>query len=330
MRRLYFDSSIYGFIHECLTRNPNEATWIHRWLRAAGWRLVASDEANLGEAIAIPDVGVRAKRLALIRGMSEWAKPPIDLVLTEEFVNEAARHHRPWISQFIGQQDRKRYLDSRFGETWGALEQDPTATAFHTRPDLRDQLGAMERILTANKDAQKERRRIRRLTGNNVTVIATEPELARIWNGLPPGEMYWRLHMYQDYTQLLLNPQGPSAETDWLPRLMDLKKIFEDGGRTWQRFWALEADAVRMPANYLYVAGLECQEEHKSDRGASVDRIHLCYLHNCDAVVTADRGLYETMVCALKIAPSRGEPVLINRGATSALAELQSHLASRT
>jgi hypothetical protein len=127
-----------------------------------------------------------------------------------------------------------------------------------------------------------------------------------------------------------MNPKGPSAETDWLPELLDFEKVFEGGGRAWQRFWALEADPTRMPANYLYVASIECQEEHKADRGASVDRIHLCYLHSCHAVVTADSGLYETMVCALKIAPSRGQPVFVNRGAPSALAELQSHLQSRT
>lgn len=325
-RRLYFDSSVYGFIHECQARNPNEAKAIRRWLRAAGWQLVASDEANLGEAIDVPEVEARAERVRLILRMATWAKPPIDLVLAEEVFREVARHHRSWVRRFIGKQDRKRYLDFRFGETWGALEKDPTATAFHTRPDLVSQHGEMEQVLTTNKEAQKERRMIRRVAGDNVTVNAADPEVSQILNALPHREMYWRVHMYQEYTQLLLDPKGPSAETDWLPELLNLVKVFEDGDKAWQRFWALEADPQRMPANYLYVASVECQEEHKADRGASVDRIHLCYLHSCEAVVTADRGLYETMVCALKIAPSQGQPVFINRGAASALTELQRQL----
>jgi hypothetical protein len=330
LRRLYFDSSVYGFIHECLARNPNEAKAVRRWLRTAAWQLVASDEANLGEAIDIPEVEARAERVRLILQLATWAKPPIDLVLAEEVFREVARHHRPWVRRYIGQQDRKRYLDFRFGETWARLENDPTAAVFHTRPDLVNQKGDMEQALTANKQAQKERRLIRRVAGSEVRVQAVDSELGDILNALPHRERYWRVHMYQEYTLLLLNTNLPSAETDWLPELLDFESVFEDGGRGWQRFWAVEADPTRMPANYLYVASVECQEEHKADRGASVDRIHLCYLHSCDAVVTADRGLYETMVCALKIAPSRGQPVFINRGAPSALAELQSHLQSRT
>jgi hypothetical protein len=131
--------------------------------------------------------------------------------------------------------------------------------------------------------------------------------------------------MYQDYTLLLIDRRSPSAEADLLPELLDLNRVFAQEGREWQRFWVLKADPARMPVNWLYVAGLYCQEQERkpADRGSSVDRIHLCYLHQCDAVVTTDGGLFETMVCALKIAPSRGRPVLLNRKSPSALAELQ-------
>jgi hypothetical protein len=325
LRRLYFDSSVYGFIHDCERRNPNEAEAIRRWLRSEGWDLVASDEANLGEAIAIPSVYERAERVRLILRLARWVKPPIDLVMTEEVFGEIARHERPWVRMFIGQRDRKRYLDFRRSNTWGALENDPTAAAIETSPELRSQMNSIEKVLNDNKAAQKERRQIRRMTGNNFSANATDPELQESLNALPRQEMYWRVHMFQDYTLLLQDPRSPSAETDWLPVLLDLGSVFADDGRAWKRFWALKADPTRMPTNYLYVAGLYCQEEeHKApDRGSSVDRIHLCYLHLCDSVATTDRGLYETMVCALKIAPSRGKPVLLNRAATSALAELQ-------
>jgi hypothetical protein len=90
LSRLYFDSSIYGFIHECQKRNPYEAQAIRQWLRAKGWDLVASDEANLGEAIAIPSADERAERVRLILRLARWVKPPIDLVMTEEVFAEIA------------------------------------------------------------------------------------------------------------------------------------------------------------------------------------------------------------------------------------------------
>jgi hypothetical protein len=324
-RRLYFDSSVYGFTHDSEKRNPGEVERIRRWLRSQGWDLVVSDEANLGEAIAISSADDRAERVRLIMRLANWTKPPIDLVMTEEVFNEIARHERGWVRMYMGQRDRKRYLDFRGANTWERLQKEPTAAHIETSPDLRSQLNAIEKVLTDNKMVQKERRHIRRVTDNNFSANATDPELQRALNALPPREMYWRVHMFQDYTVLLQDARSPSAETDWLPVLLDLDKAFADGGVDWQRFWVLKADPGRMPANYLYVAGLYCQEEEPkpADRGSSVDRIHLCYLHQCDAVVTTDGGLYKTMVCALRIAPSRGVPIFLNRSAASALAELQ-------
>jgi len=324
-RRVYFDSSVYAYIQACEERAPGEVAAIRRWLRSNGWGLVASDEANLGEAISIPSRDQRAERIRLMLRLAAWAKPPMDLVAAIEVFNEAARHQPSWVRQYMGQQDRKRYLRFRFDNTWAVVEKDPTAAAIESSPALQGQLSAIDEVLTQNKGLQKERREIRRVTGNKVRANATDPVLEQALNALPPQELYWRVQMYQDYTLLLLDRKSPSAESDWLPVLLDLDRVFANDGRDWQRFWVLQADPTRMPANYLYVAGLYCQEEEPkpADRGSSVDRIHLCYLHQCDAVVTTDGGLFMTMVCALKIAPSKGVPILLNRSATSALAELQ-------
>jgi hypothetical protein len=183
---VYFDTSVYAFIHDSERRSAGEIEATRRWLRSEKWDLVASDEANLGEAIEVPTPEMKAERIRLILRLSARAKPPMDLVAAEEVFNEAARHNRSWVRQYLGQQDRKRYLKFRYDNTWAVVEKDPTGAAIESSPALQSQLSAIDQVLTQNKQLQKERREIRRASENRFRANATDPELEQALNALPP------------------------------------------------------------------------------------------------------------------------------------------------
>jgi hypothetical protein len=55
--------------------------------------------------------------------------------------------------------------------------------------------------------------------------------------------------------------------------------------------------------------------------GDSIDRIHACHLLTSERVVTCDEAFFKVMERARAIQTTPGQPVLIDRGAASVVAE---------
>jgi hypothetical protein len=309
--RIYFDTSVYSFIQE---RGESEA--VRNWLRSHGHRLIASDEANLGEALAIKDADQRSARIALIQRIADWAWPASDLIMAEEVFREIARCNRTWIKEYPSHQSKKAYRNERRRQSWDALNADPTAFTARSAK----QMNAIQEVIEENRDAQAIRRQLR--AEGPFRVVSQDPDLQRMFDQMPAEEQYFRVTAGMDYLLLLTQPVTPSADTEWLAPLLETGVIFRGDASDWGRFWAMEVDASRMSTNYFYAMALYCQEERKVTRGNTVDRIHMVYLCVCDAVVTCDRGMLASMECALGLAHRAGKPVLLDRSAVSVVSEL--------
>jgi hypothetical protein len=313
--RIYFDSSVYSFIQD---RREGEA--VRTWLRTHGHQLVASDEANVGEALAIKESDERSARIVLIQRLADWAWPPSDLVMAEEVFREVARSRRSWIKEYPGHRSKKAYRDVRRSQSWDALRAD--SSAFTSRSAA--QINAIQDVIQENRDAQAIRRQLR--GEGPFKVVSQYPNLQRAFDQMSAEEQYFRVTAGMDYLLLLTQPVTPSADTEWLAPMLAVETIFQGDTSDWGRFWATEIDPARMPVNYLYAMALYCQEERKVTRGNTVDRIHMTYLHSCHAVITCDRGMFASMECALALTPSMGQPTLLTRSAASVVAELEAKL----
>jgi hypothetical protein len=307
--RLYFDNNVYGQIQD-----NREAESIRRWLRDNGHDLVASDEANLGEALAIKDTIRRAERVQLIQAVATWARPPSDLAMAEELFREVARCHPEWVRAYPSHRSKKLYLRERRGQSWDALRADPTT--FSERGQR--QLEAIDKVLDANKAAQKTRRELRRQ--GDFGLHTDDPELKAALKDCPKTELHYRVDMYHNYLLGLADPVTPSADTEWLAPLLRVDEMFRSEAREWRRFCALELEPLRTPVNLLYDMVSYCQETTgggPAGHGSTVDRIHAVYLWSCDAVVTGDEGLFFAMKCAIEMAPHRGRPIKVLMEGTS-------------
>lgn len=294
--KLYFDSSVYAFVEA-----RDEARGVRTWLRRKGHDLFASDEADLGEAIRTRDPTTRARRIRIVTSIARLSEPPTDLVMAKELLGEINRCHPEWISRYPSLRSQQEYMARRRRQSWSPFKADPSADS----PTAQFFLGRVHRVLGANRAGARARREIRTKGG---AIYKDFGRFAR-WQ----MEMDWRL--------LLLDPTTPGAEHDWLGPCLDLPLMFRQRSTDWERFCATEVDLNRVRMNYFSLAIIYSQTG--TSIGDTVDRIHACNLLTFDRVVTADKRFFSTMQRARAIAPTTGEPVLIDRGAPSVVGELQ-------
>ncbi len=312
---LYFDSSVYGFIEA-----RNEARAVRKWLREAGHTLVASDEANIGEALRIRNGHERAARVqAIFQTGAGLAARPTDLVAAEEMLGELMRVRRAWVREYPSLKSKSVYLRHRMRTVWDELRRDP----YYLPAATSLVLPALEQIVGENKDAQKARRQAIRAGYPRTFKIPSRPDLTALMNGYPDLESYTRNQLYVDFTYLLQQGVAASAETDWLAPHLDFDDMFRDPEGPWLDFWFKEVDPIRMPGNVLSILAEKQQDQYQITAGNTFDRIHSAYLEMADRVVTADRDLYNVMVYAAGVVKPRGLPALIDRSASSVIAELQ-------
>src|SRR5262245_9853983 len=78
---LYFDSNVYDFIGA-----RNEARVVRKWLERTNHTLIASDEANVGEVLRIPDPHARASQVRTI-----MLRLPVADLLRQQFLGPVGR-----------------------------------------------------------------------------------------------------------------------------------------------------------------------------------------------------------------------------------------------
>ena len=284
--KLYFDSSVYAFIEA-----KNEARTVRAWLRRRGHDLLASDEADLGEALRTPDPVTRERRVRVITSIARLSQPPTDLVMAKELLVEIARCHPEWIKNYPSLRSEREYMARRRRQSWDPLKADPSALS----PTARFFLGRIHQVLGVNRAGAQARRDIRRTGG---ALYQDRSRFTR-WQ----MEMDWRLQ--------LLEPTTPGAELNWLRPRLDLDAMFRPPPADWQRFCATEIDLARVPMNYF--SALIIYWQSGASIGDTLDRIHACHLLTFDRVVTADKRFFRTRENARTVAPTAGVPLLIER-----------------
>ncbi len=313
---LYFDSSVYGYIDDL-----SEAKSVRRWLAYRRHTLVASDEANIGEAVRIHDTNARASRvMAIFRAGARLARTPADMVSADELLKELARVRPAWIKAYPTLKSRSDYLQHRRQTVWDELRRDATFVP----PAANTVFPILDRVIGENKAAQKARRQAV-LAGRAMNFVAKmRPDLTSVMNSYTPLECYIRYQLYIDWTHLLQQRVVASAEVDWLAPHLDLNEMLRDVDTgPWLDFWFREADPSRMPATVLSILIEKQQDQYKINAGNTLDRVHGTYLQMVDRVVTADVDFHDAMLYAAGLVHARGAPILIKGSATSVVAELR-------
>jgi len=159
--------------------------------------------------------------------------------------------------------------------------------------------------------------------GEDVPQLTKDSALQTLIDALSLQERHIRYQLSGEWYYQFTEPKTASAATSWLGPNLHIDRMFKSED-AWFRFWMTEASLQNMPTDHLLAAVERFQQDHKIEIGNTVDRVHAGYLHQFDYVVTADQALYDIMVAARSIMPTRGRPLLVHRGAgVSALAELQ-------
>lgn len=312
---LYFDSSVYGFIDAC-----GEAKAVRRWLRAERHRLIASDEANIGEALRVPDPAARARRVVTILRTGAQPSPrPVDLADAEELLGELMRARPAWVKIYPSLRSKSEYMRHRRRTVWEELRADP----WYMPPASTEIMPALESVIGDNLRAQKARRQAV-LQGASMNFVArNRPDLTAVMNRYPEIERYIRYQLCADWWSLFENPTSASAELDWLAPHLDFDEMFRDPQGPWLDFWFRELDPDRMPNSVAGVLVEKYQEKYTITAGNTIDRIHGPYLQLADRVVTADRDFYRIMLGVVGDLRTRGVPIFVERGAASSVAELR-------
>lgn len=298
--QLYFDSNVYGFIDE-----RNERSAVRGWQKKNKHRLVVSDEANLGELVRTPDLATRARLVDLATHLGDLSQPPTDMIASRELLGEIGRLHPEWISTYPSLRSASEYVARRRREMWEPLKADPSLALSGTAVS---QVETIARVLGENRDAMRKRRDAR---------AQGDPAYTDL-------KLVTREQMRMDWQLFLTGPTTPSAEIDWLRPALNLNEVFARNGSTWRDFWDNQIDVQRIRMNYLSAVVVFCQKD--ANIGNSIDRIHAVHLLTSDRVVTADENFYKVMQCARAIVSTPGLPVLVDRSAASAVAELQKQI----
>jgi hypothetical protein len=312
---LYFDSSVYGLIDAL-----NEAKTVRRWLRAERHRLIASDEANIGEVLRIPDSAARTRLVETIfRSGARPSPRPADLAGAEELLSELMRIKPEWVRTYPGLRSKADYMRHRRRTVWDELRADP----WYLPPASIQVMPALEGVIGDNLTAQKARRQAVQQGASMNFVARNRPDLTALMTGYPELERYIRYQLCVDWWSMFENPKSASAELDSLAPHLDFEEMFRNPQGPWLEFWFRELDPDRMPSSVASVLVEKHQEKYRVTAGNTIDRIHGAYLQLADRIVTADRDFYNIMLCVVGDMKTRGVPILVDRGAASAVAELR-------
>ena len=310
----YFDSSVYGFIDAC-----KEADEVAAWLKKTGHVVVASVEANIGEALRIPDPAARHTRIAVITKVArQRSGRPIDVVAAEEFLT-AIEHHRPgWLRRKPRNQAKEKYLKLQRRQ-WNALVKDPG----YMPPYASTVLTILHTEFGLNRQRQRERRDQLR-SGADIPPITADPALQAAIASLNWSERHIRYQLSGEWYFQFKEPKTTTAVSDWLLPSFNLNRMFAQPGDDWFRFWMQDVKLLDVPTNYIGALVEHLQLQRKIEIGNTVDQIHAGYLLQSQHFVTADDAFYDVINEATKVLAVPAKPLFIRQSAGgSALAELQ-------
>lgn len=300
--KAYFDTNIYSFIDE---RGDFDA--VLEYLARRHVELLGSDQ-NLMELYRVPDV---ERRKALLRTLTELVThrlQPVGFVQTKELVAEVRHWHRDWL---------RPQPDLNSLNVWLNLDRRKWRLAKETH-DLPKGVEFDRVVYEATgmiKRQQRDARAALRATQRDRAF--TESEAEEVWrleaNLIWSKALFGRVPAMRDYY-------------DYFTAYAELGKIVPSA---WRQFWKSEVRGELMPAIKLSNLAAHLQQSKRATSGNAGDLNHLTFLGACDAFLTADVAFYDILVQLREYHEPLARPILVDRQAPSAIAQIQEALERR-
>ncbi len=308
---LYLDTNVYSFIAAC-----DEARAVKKFFTAEGHRVVVS-ASNLFEVYAIGKAADAVKELDAVREVgSVFEEYPESWYHALEVRREIQRCRPQWMRVLPFKRRMKSFLAAH-RDNWQRAKALSLPSADSYAAYRRD----YERGVLAEREAQGTMRSL--FLGRLSGVELADPELSRIENAdlTTPGG-YWRAScLLVWYNAIVLRDPASRDYVDWLQPYVR-EAAFRDP--SYVQFWLEEVKDENVQRNKLTGLVDYYQARYKITHGNAVDQLHAGKLLDVDVFLTADVGFHRVLADVVSSHYRDGAcPLLVRRGESSALAELQ-------
>ena len=276
--RLYFDSFVYDLI-----QRRNEAIPVRKWRKAHGHVIGASVNANVVEALRIPDRIERDTRVQTIMRVASPIHPPYDYRHYREIADELWRLRPEWFRQSPDRRRTSSYLRRRKRE-WLKLK-DPSQL-----PDLKDELQRIHGLVGRDMQRQKEHRQRPNL-GADWLPKHSDPTVQACIDGGSRDDAHWRYVTAEETRPALDEELRSNRHLEWLMDLRWPQPLVQ-----WHRLWMCDADAARLPICRIVGLAELYQRDRQVTPGNPADRLgHAPHLYGFDFFVTTDGPFSEIL-----------------------------------
>lgn len=312
---LYFDTNIYSFV-----ASTGETAKLRTYLRKEHHILTAS-LGNVIEIFAIPDRVIQRSELeTLTKVASNYEKKPQSWAHNQEVRKELRRCHPDWLRSRPDPKNRIREFLKGHQDAWKMAKRvdSPESYAYSAfRSDF-------EAGVKKYRDIQKwDRKKAQSGTKDfSMSMVNKEGVALFFTSSQNDPEIRWRFECLSTWHNAIVMRVPESRDyADWLlPFLRE--GAFEHPD--YAKFWLEEVEAKRVPKNRICGLVNFYQKEYKITHGNPADQIHASNLLDADVFITADKSFHAVLMKIVKKHfPSRSRPILLNRGAKSALEELR-------
>lgn len=313
--KLYFDTNIYSFV-----ASTGEAAELRTYLRRER-HIVTASQGNITEIYAIPDRAVQRSELeTLTKVASSYEKRPQSWAHAKEVRNELRRCHPDWLRTRPDPDNRIREFLRGHQEAWKmAKRSDPPDSNAYLEFQSDFEVGVRKYRATQKQDRKKAQSSTRTFT----TAMVNKEKVTLFYSeSRDDPEIRWRFECLSVWHNAIVKRVPESRDyADWLlPYLRE--GAFEH--TDYAKFWLEDVEAARIPKNRICGLVNFYQQEFKITHGNPADQIHTSNLLDADIFVTADKAFYSVLKKIIgNHFPGRSKPVLLNRGAESALEELR-------
>lgn len=320
---LYFDTNIHSFISAC-----DEGKELKRYLDSKGFKVKASS-TNVFEVYAIPENQKRVAELkTLIEVASLYDGKPESWLHAQEVKKEIARCRPSWLRKIIFDKKINNFLEGHLA-VWKkakSLELPPSHAYGVYRRDFE---GGIQNSISFQKSVRKTSLEDKMKELKLLGFDSSQNLISNFNLDLDQPEIFWRVDCLMAWhNALALKATASRDYADWLQPYVKTE-AFSDS--TYADFWINDVSAKNVPYNRLTALVAYYQTKYKVTHGNSQDQIHANHLLDVDVFFTADKTFHKVLVDIVNNHyRERTVPILINRGASSALEEISAALINFT
>ncbi|MGA7669712.1 MAG: hypothetical protein WBW04_04780 [Nitrolancea sp.] len=317
IKRVYLDTNVFRFIERC-----DEATAVREFLDSNGLRVTANDH-HLTETYAIRDDDLREQAMKTITEVAtNFARVPDTFLHADELLAEVRRCRPRGLCRRAEEASLIPIHLKNHRMKWKEAKAQPryVPSSFQTYKHDSD---AGKKHFTIH---QKVLRSARLHDESVALVSAGGSSFDLVTTGYETDEeKYWRTSSLSVWSNALVLRLPASRDyADWVAPYVDTRLLREPD---YSRFWLHEVKARNMPRNHITCLAEFFQLDHKIDAGGnSEDSLHAGYILESDVFLTADRRFFSVLETIKARHPKSARVRVIDRGASSALAEIKQAL----